>query len=100
VKTISGLVHSFAADVVEREYDLWRADQDDVDDISAPASRLVYRRLPAEAKGTDTIDLLHLALAVAGYVGKNLKLRAEIRRARAMADLAEIRGTGEAAAGG
>lgn len=88
VDIVTGTVSTIAADATEREYGLWRADDDDQEGIAAPASRLVYRRLPDEAKNSDVLDLFSLALAVGGYLAKNLRLRAQLRAARAQADLA------------
>jgi hypothetical protein len=81
VKTLTGLVASFITTEEEKDYELWRADEDDIESISAPASRIIWRRLPDDAKGSDTIDLLQLTLGIAGYLGKNLKTQREIRRA-------------------
>ncbi|WP_158761731.1 hypothetical protein [Streptomyces sp. NRRL S-146] len=75
-------VASFVADQDQREAGLWTPDDDDVKDVSTPAANIVYRRLPDEAKGGDVIDLFALGLALVGYVGKNLALRAELRTLR------------------
>jgi hypothetical protein len=76
------LLAVYLADEEEREFGLWVPDEDDVQDIAAPAANIVYRRLPEEARGGDVIDIIALGLAVAGYVGKNLKVRAQIRGVR------------------
>lgn len=81
-RQICKLVAAFIADQEERELGLWQPDPDDVDDIAAPAANIVYRRLPDEARGGDVIDIMALGLAVAGYVGKNLQHRAQIRAVR------------------
>jgi hypothetical protein len=87
VKVITGALATIAADEVEKEYGLWRADPDDVEGIAAPAARLVYRRLPDEAKGTDALDIFQLGLAVAGYLAKQLHRRAALRQLRATGQL-------------
>lgn len=79
VLTVTSALASIAANADEQEHGLWRADADDVDGISRPAARLVYRRLPGEAKNSDAVDIFGLALAVGVYVVKNLKLRAAVR---------------------
>ena len=81
VKTVTGLANGFLArDQEEADNGLWKADEDDLTDMSNPASRLIYRRLPEDAKGgSDPIDLLQLGVAIAGYVAKNLQLRARLR---------------------
>lgn len=79
VKTVTNALASVAADAVERDFDLWRASPEDIDGIAIPAAGLLYRRLPDEAKDSDTLDLLGLALGVAAYVGKNLRRKAELR---------------------
>jgi hypothetical protein len=91
IRRVCRLVASVAADQDERAAGLWQADEDDVEDIGEPAAALVYRRLPEEARGSDAMDMLQLGLAVLGYLGKNLRMRAEIRARRAMqADLGEV----------
>ena len=79
VRTITNAVAAIAASEAERGHDLWRADADDVDGISAPASRIVYRRLPEEARDSDALDLFGVALALAAYLAKNLRAKAAIR---------------------
>jgi hypothetical protein len=81
-RSVCKLVASFVADEEERDQGLWTPDEDDVADISAPAANIVYRRLPEEARGGDVIDLMALGLALAGFVGKNLQHRAQIRTIR------------------
>ncbi len=91
VKQITSLASGFLArDQEEADLDLWKADDDDLTDISNPASRLIYRRLPDDAKGgSDPIDLVQLAVAVAGYVAKNLQKRGRLAAARALDQVAE-----------
>lgn len=89
VKTVTNALASIAADSVERDFDLWRADEDDVAGIATPTASLLYRRLPDEAKDSDTLDLLSLALGVAAYVGKNLRRKAELRVLREQGVLGE-----------
>jgi hypothetical protein len=84
VKTVTNAVAVIASDSYEQEYGLWRADADDIEGIAAPASRILYRRLPDEAKGTDTLDLFGMALAVAGYLAKHLRLKAGLKQLRAL----------------
>jgi hypothetical protein len=81
-RSVCKLVASFVADQEERELGLWTPDEDDVADISAPAANIVYRRLPEEARGGDVVDIMALGLALAGFVGKNLQHRAQIRAVR------------------
>jgi len=87
VRTITNAVAAIAADATEREFGLWRAGSGDIDGMSAPASRILWRRLPDEAKESDTVDLIGLALAVAAYVGKNLALRTAVRKGVAAGDI-------------
>lgn len=91
VKQITGLASGYLArSQEEADHDLWKADDDDLTDISSPASRLIYRRLPDDAKGgSDPIDLLQLAVAVAGYVAKNLQLRGRLKAANQLDEAAE-----------
>ena len=69
----------FVAIEEERELGVWVPDEEDVADVSRPATNIVYRRLPDDAKGGDVIDLFALGLAVAAYLGKNLQRRAVVR---------------------
>lgn len=69
----------FVAIEQERELGVWVPDDEDVADVSRPATNIVYRRLPDDAKGGDVIDLFALGLAVAAYLGKNLQRRAVVR---------------------
>ena len=71
-------------------------DEEDVQDVARPASNIVYRRLPDEAKGGDVIDVLMLSLALVGYVAKTLQQRAELRTALALHAAQGMDPTGEA----
>ncbi|NUO44667.1 MAG: hypothetical protein HOV82_21865 [Streptomyces sp.] len=81
-RQVCKVVAGFIADQEQREAGLWAPDAEDVEDVSKPAANIVYRRLPDEAKGGDMIDLFALGLALVGYVGKNLALRAELKTLR------------------
>jgi hypothetical protein len=90
VRTVTNAVAVIAADATEQQFGLWRADKDDVDGISGPASRIVYRRLPDEARDSDALDLFGIGLAIAAYVAKQLKLKADLRAARAAGQLVDV----------
>lgn len=77
-KTVAALI----ADQEQREAGLWTPDDDDVHDVAAPATNIVYRRLPDDAKGGDVIDLVALGLAVLGYVVKNVQYGSQLRTMR------------------
>lgn len=81
-RQVCKLVAAYLADEEERELGVWTPDPDDVEDISRPAANIVYRRLPDEARGGDLIDIVALGLALAGYVGKNLRHKQQIRTVR------------------
>lgn len=81
-RQVCKLVAAYLADEEEREFGVWTPDRDDVEDIAVPAANIVYRRLPDEARGGDLIDIVALGLALAGYVGKNLKHKQRIRAVR------------------
>lgn len=76
------MVAAFVADEQERELGVWAPDTEDVEDVARPATNIVYRRLPDEARGGDVIDIMALGLALAGYVGKSLSRRAQLRAIR------------------
>lgn len=73
------LVGAFVGTQLEREYDVWKPDAEDVEDVARPATSIIYRRLPDDAKSGDVIDLLAVAFAVVGYLGKSMARRAELR---------------------
>lgn len=81
-RSVCRVVAAFVADEEERQLGVWAPDEDDVQDVARPATNIVYRRLPDEARGGDVIDLMALALALAGYVGKSLSRRAQVRTLR------------------
>ncbi|MGW3921354.1 hypothetical protein [Streptomyces sp. NPDC005093] len=89
VLTVTNMVASVAANETEQEYGLWRADPDDVDGISRPAARLLYRRLPGEARDSDAIDLFGLALALGAYLVKNFRARSTLRELQASAQVVD-----------
>lgn len=81
-RRVARLVAVFAADEVERGYGLWAPNDDEVQDIAEPAANLIYRRLPDEARGGDTIDVIQLGLGLVAYVGRQLQLRVALRHLR------------------
>lgn len=88
VKTVTNGLAVFAANTTEQEFGLWRADDDDIEGMSAPVSGIVWRKVPAEARDSDAIDIIGLSLAVAVYIGKNLKLKSAIRAGVASGEIA------------
>jgi hypothetical protein len=64
---------------LERQHELYLPDEDDVEAIAEPLASLASRRLPEGAGDPDVEDLISLAFGVAGYVVKQLQLRAQIR---------------------
>lgn len=90
LRRVCKLVAVLAADEEERAIGLWRADDEDVQDIAEPAASLIYRRLPDAARGSDAMDLFQLGLGLLGYLGKNIKLRGEIRTRRHLQDAYNI----------
>lgn len=63
----------------ERELGVWAPDDEDIEDVARPATNLVYRRLPDDAKSGDVIDVLMLGTALVAYFAKNLQRRAQVR---------------------
>lgn len=72
VRTLSGLLARFAATPVERDFGLWRPDEDEEKGIAEPVARIAWRRIPPEAKESDVVDLMALGLALIAYVGRNM----------------------------
>jgi hypothetical protein len=79
----TNLLSTMAGSEIEQQHGLWRADEDDVAGISSPASRLIWRRVPKDARDSDTLDLIGLGVAVAGYVVKNWRFKAMLAKAYA-----------------
>lgn len=73
------LLAAVVAVEVERDLGVWEPDPEDIDDVSRPATNIIYRRLPDDAKGGDVIDLFALGLALVAYASKNLQRRAQVR---------------------
>jgi hypothetical protein len=80
-RQVTKLLSAFVGTALEREQGVWTPDPEDVEDVAKPATAIIYRRLPDDAKSNDVIDLLAVALALAGYFGKALGRRAELRAA-------------------
>lgn len=89
-RQVCKLLSAVVASEHERQLGVWTPDVEDVDDVAKPATNLVYRRLPDDAKGGDVIDLFALGLAVVGYVGKALARRAELRTVMQLQEAAGI----------
>lgn len=88
IRTVTGVVNRIASTPLEADFDVWRADDEDVRDISDPASRVIWRRVPAEARTGDMVDLVVLGLALIGYVAKSVDRRAMVRQMQAAAEQA------------
>lgn len=78
-RQVCKLAGSVLATQYERELGVWVPDSEDVDDVARPATSIIYRRIPDDAKGGDVIDLIALGLALLAYVGKSTSKRAEVR---------------------
>lgn len=89
LRTVTGVVNRIASSPLEAEFDVWKADDEDVRDISDPASRVIWRRVPAEARTGDMVDLVVLGLAVLGYVAKSLDRRATVRQMQHVVETAQ-----------
>lgn len=87
IRTVTGVVCRVAATPLEQSFNVWRADDEDVRDISGPASRMIWRRVPPEARNSDTVDLVVLGLALIGYVAKAMDNRYDVRRKAAAGEL-------------
>ena len=83
IRVLSSIVHrrlAPRADALARQLwfdeQVWKADAEDIKEISQPAARLIARRLrvPAEA-----VDVVAVMLGSAGYVEKNLDKDSRIR---------------------
>lgn len=89
-RSLAGILNVVATSTEERHYGIWAPDAEDVAGVSRPATNLVYRRLPDDAKSGDVIDLFALGIALIGYVGKSLAVRAEVRTARQLQETAGV----------
>lgn len=75
----SKVLAAFVAIEEERALGVWTPDPEDVEDVARPATNIVYRRLPDDAKSGDVIDLFALGTALVAYFAKNLQRRAQVR---------------------
>lgn len=81
--TVTRQLARIAADPVERQYGLWVPEDGEIRGIAEPASRIAFRRLPEGATGnSDVLDIVDLALALGGYVWRNVSMRQQLRAAR------------------
>lgn len=92
LRTATGVVNRLASSPLEADFNVWRADDEDVRDISDPAARVIWRRVPAEARTGDMVDLVVLGLAVIGYVAKSLDRRATVRQMQSAVDNTQLVG--------
>lgn len=81
VATVTAIAHEALTSegTLERESGLWLADQDDINGIGDPLAAIAARRLPEGAADAETGDFVRLAIAVFGYVAKNVMQRRNIR---------------------
>jgi hypothetical protein len=80
VATATGAAHQLLTrdGTPEREAGLWLPDDDDLEAISDPLAGLASRRAPSGVDNPDVTDLVRLALGVAGYLIKQMNVRAQI----------------------
>jgi hypothetical protein len=91
VNGISALANELlTADDTEREYGVYLADEQDAHGIAVPTSRMLSRRMREDGVlNPDLADAIAAFVALAGYVSKVFRRRAEIRRLRAADEPAE-----------
>lgn len=71
-------------DDAEREYGVYIADEQDAHGIAVPTSRMLSRRMREDGVlNPDLADAIAAFVALAGYVSKVFRRRAELRRLRA-----------------
>lgn len=82
VITVTTAAHEMFADDDGKAVGLYLADQDEVDTVADATAGLLSRRVPPGVGSPDATDIVRLALAVAGYVGRQFMLRRQLKRAR------------------
>lgn len=88
VRTVGGVLNVVltAANSAEREYGLWIPDTEDVAEMADPLAGIASRRMPEGTDNPDAVDIGRLISAVGGYIGKQLRRRAELRSLAAPQD--------------
>lgn len=83
VTAATSAAHELLADDDAKSYGAFLADENEVDGIADAAAGLLSRRVPAGVGNPDVTDLVKLGLILAGYVGRQIRIRRQIKAMRA-----------------
>jgi hypothetical protein len=75
--------HELLADDDGKSLGAFLADDEEVDGIADAAAGLLSRRVPAGVGNPDVTDLVKLGLILAGYIGRQFRIRRQIKAMRA-----------------
>lgn len=83
IDVATGIAHEFLArDELAKSVQLWIADEQDRDGISAPTASILARRGVMEGATSDVADVIQLGIALGGYAFKQLAKMRTINRVR------------------
>ena len=74
--------HSVATDDVGRHFGQFVATETEITEVSDASARIITRKLPRGVGNKDFEDFIRLGVAVASYVGRQVKIRGQARAAR------------------
>jgi len=74
--------HSVATDDVGRHFGAFVATETEITEVSDASARIITRKLPKGVGNKDLEDFVRLGVAVASYVGRQIKIRGQARAAR------------------
>jgi len=74
--------HSVATDDVGRHFGAFVATETEITEVSDASARIITRKLPKGIGNRDLEDFVRVGVAVASYVGRQIKIRGQARAAR------------------
>jgi hypothetical protein len=83
VTAATSAAHELLADDDAKSLGAFLAEDDEVDGIADAAAGLLSRRVPAGVGNPDVTDLVKLGLILAGYIGRQFRIRRQIKAMRA-----------------
>lgn len=83
VTAASSAAHELLADDDAKSLGAFLVDEDELDGIGDAAAGLLSRRVPAGVGNPDVTDLVKLGLILAGYVGRQIRIRRQVKMMRA-----------------
>ena len=88
--------HNIATDDVGRHFGAFVASETEINEVSDAGARIISRKLPAGLGNKDLEDFIRVGIAVASYVGRQIKIRGLSRAARKQLQDAKASGVANA----